>query len=101
MSTRPTPLALRLFRLARVCVHVVEGVLTTTFVFPRVSSAKKNALIRRWSARLLRMLRVEMRLHGRKLDARGGNLLIVANHVSWLDIFVLHTLQPSHFIAKS
>ena len=28
-------------------------------------------------------------------------MLIVANHVSWLDIFVLNTLQPARFIAKS
>jgi 1-acyl-sn-glycerol-3-phosphate acyltransferase len=30
-----------------------------------------------------------------------GNLLIVANHVSWLDIFVLNTLQPARFVAKA
>jgi len=27
--------------------------------------------------------------------------VVVANHVSWLDIFVVHSLYPSHFVAKA
>jgi 1-acyl-sn-glycerol-3-phosphate acyltransferase len=27
--------------------------------------------------------------------------MVVANHVSWLDIFVVHSLHPSHFVAKA
>jgi 1-acyl-sn-glycerol-3-phosphate acyltransferase len=27
--------------------------------------------------------------------------VVVANHVSWLDIFVVHSLHPSHFVAKA
>ena len=30
-----------------------------------------------------------------------GNVLIVANHISWLDIFVLNTVEPGRFIAKA
>ncbi len=30
-----------------------------------------------------------------------GNLLIVANHISWLDIFVLNAVQPARFVAKA
>ena len=35
------------------------------------------------------------------LDGVGGNLLIVANHISWLDIFVLLSVQPVRFVAKA
>jgi 1-acyl-sn-glycerol-3-phosphate acyltransferase len=28
-------------------------------------------------------------------------VLIVANHISWLDIFVLNAAQPSRFVAKA
>jgi len=38
-------------------------------------------------------------VHG-ALPEHGGNLLIVANHISWLDIFVLNALVPVRFIAK-
>jgi 1-acyl-sn-glycerol-3-phosphate acyltransferase len=98
---RRTPLTVRLYRSARVSAHVVEGVLTAALVFPWVGVPRKQVMIRGWSKRLLRMLKVEARIHGLPDGGLPGNLLIVANHVSWLDIFVLNTLQPSRFIAKS
>ena len=78
----------------------LQGLATTTLVFPLVRSAARRRLIRGWSGRLLGMLAVEARVHG-ELPAAGGNLLVVSNHVSWLDIFVLHSVQPVRFIAKS
>ncbi len=95
------PLALRLARSARVTAHLLEGVLTTGIVFPCVGMPRRRALIGRWSRRLLRMLRIEARIHGLSAGGLAGNVLIVANHISWLDIFVLNALQPSRFIAKA
>ena len=97
-NANSTPL--RLYRYVRTCVHVSAGVATTLFVFPLVSPARKRALVKRWSRRLLRILAVEARLHG-DIAARGGNVLIVANHISWLDIFVLNSVHPVRFVAKS
>ncbi len=97
----PTPLALRLARSARLTMHLIEGVLTTGFIFPCVGRTRRLVLIRRWSRRLLRMLGIEARVHGLPDGGLGGNVLIVANHISWLDIFVLNALQPSRFIAKA
>jgi 1-acyl-sn-glycerol-3-phosphate acyltransferase len=97
-QTNPPPI--RLYRYVRTCVHVSAGVATTLFIFPLVSVARKRALIKRWSRRLLRILAVTTRVHG-DLGARGGNVLIVANHISWLDIFVLNSVHPVRFVAKS
>jgi 1-acyl-sn-glycerol-3-phosphate acyltransferase len=55
--------------------------------------------IQRWSARLLRICGVTVApaapppvsLHA----------MIVANHISWLDVFVLNACEPCRFIAKS
>ena len=47
------------------------------------------------------MLEVEARVHWRHDGAMPGNVLIVANHISWLDIFVLSSFQPARFIAKA
>jgi 1-acyl-sn-glycerol-3-phosphate acyltransferase len=91
---------IRLYRYVRTCVHVGAGVATTLFVFPLVSPARKRVLVKRWSRRLLRILAVEARLHG-DIAARGGNVLVVANHISWLDIFVLNSVHPVRFVAKS
>ena len=98
---RPTPLPARLVRLARVAAHVVGGLSTTVFVFPWIGPPKKQALIRKWSRQLLQMLRVESRVLWRHDSGIPGNVLIVANHISWLDIFVLDALQPARFIAKA
>jgi 1-acyl-sn-glycerol-3-phosphate acyltransferase len=101
MARRRTALALRVYRLVRVLVHVAEGVLTTTLVFPWIGRPRKNALIRGWSRRLLRMMAIEPRVAGTPQRGLGPRTLIVANHISWIDIFVIHALQPSRFIAKS
>jgi 1-acyl-sn-glycerol-3-phosphate acyltransferase len=92
--------ALRAWRATRVCVHVIAGIATTTFVFPWIAPGSRRALTRRWSRRLLSILRIDARVHG-QLDAHSGNVLIVANHVSWLDIFVLNAQRPARFIAKA
>jgi 1-acyl-sn-glycerol-3-phosphate acyltransferase len=91
----------RVMRSARLGVHVVQGVATTLVVFPWISLDRRRETIRRWSVRMLRILNVETRIHGAPPGALPGNLLIVANHISWLDIFVLNTLQPARFIAKA
>jgi 1-acyl-sn-glycerol-3-phosphate acyltransferase len=93
-------LPVRLWRVTRVTLHIAAGIATTTFVFPRARPERKRALIRRWSQKLLRLMNVESRVHG-AIDAHGGNVLVVANHVSWLDVVVLNAHRPSRFIGKS
>jgi 1-acyl-sn-glycerol-3-phosphate acyltransferase len=96
----PLPLPRRAWRATRVVVHVLGGVALTGVVFPFLSAPRRDAIKRRWSRRLLRLLRVEARLHG-AIDVHGGNVLLVANHVSWLDIFVLNAQRPARFVAKA
>ena len=100
MTARPTPLPLRVVRTLRVAAHVAEALATTVVVFPLVDADRRNALMKTWSRRLLRMLKVDARLHGHSPEG-GGNVLIVANHISWLDIFVLMSVRPARFVAKS
>ena len=100
-GARPTPIALRLVRSARLGLHVVQGVATTLIVFPWIDLQRRREHIRRWSLAMLRILRVEAHFHGVPAGGLPGNLLIVANHISWLDIFVLNALQPARFIAKA
>jgi len=96
-----TPLPLRVYRYARVSLHVFQGIATTAFVFPMIGLPRRQALIRSWSEHLLRIMRVEARVQGLPPAGLPGNVLIVANHISWLDIFVLNTIQPARFIAKA
>jgi 1-acyl-sn-glycerol-3-phosphate acyltransferase len=96
-----TPLPLRVYRYIRVSIHVFQGIATTAFVFPLIELSRRRALIKRWSNRLLRMMNVDARVQGLPAEGLPGNVLIVANHISWLDIFVLNSVEPGRFIAKS
>ncbi len=96
----PNPPPVRLYRYVRTLVHVGAGVATTVFVFPLISPSRKRALVKRWSVRLLRILAVDARVRG-DIVARGGNVMVVANHISWLDIIVLNSVHPVRFVAKS
>ena len=96
-----TPLPRRCLRLLRLSVHLLRGVATTALVFPLIGARRRQALIRRWSAALLAILCAELRVNGWPAGGLPGNVLIVANHISWLDIFVLNAAQPSRFVAKA
>lgn len=47
---------------------------------------------------VLWILGLRLRVQGRAMTGPGA---IVANHASWLDIFVLNAIQPVYFVAKS
>lgn len=86
-------------RLARVVVHLVAGLATCALVFPLASGATRERLTRRWSRKLLGLCRI--RIEQTPGAPVLGHALIVANHVSWLDIFVINALHPCRFVAKA
>lgn len=51
-----------------------------------------------WQRRLLKILGIRLRIHGRPLRAPH---LTVSNHVSWLDIPVLAAAEPMRFVSKA
>ncbi|MGD8999376.1 MAG: lysophospholipid acyltransferase family protein [Granulosicoccaceae bacterium] len=91
-----------LLRLSRLALHVGNG-LTTLFVQRRKYGEKwfdhetgKQA-ISHWADRFCRIIGVEVQARGQtEHDAN----LIVANHISWLDVPVLASHLPMCFIAK-
>lgn len=86
-------------RIARVVLHLFAGMLTCGIVFPWVGIATRNRYIQRWSRQLLRICNVSVeQMQGAQALSHA---MIVANHVSWLDIFVINTLHPCRFVAKS
>ena len=58
--------------------------------------------VRRWFAGLVRAFGVRIELHGdAKFQATPGRgVLVVSNHVSWLDSLVLDAVQPMAMVAK-
>lgn len=96
---RSAPLR-RLWRVPRMIAHLLGGLATVLLVFPSLDAHARRVRIRRWSRRLLHLLGIDIRMAG-TLGSGRGSVLVVANHVSWLDIFVLHAVGPVRFIAKA
>ena len=51
-----------------------------------------------WAVNICRIFGLRRRVRGALLD---GPLLIAANHISWLDIPLLHSMAPMGFVAKA
>ena len=87
------------WRILRVIGMVAQGLWLAGFVMPRLDAAGRHAIVQRWSVKMLRCLGVEVRVAG---SAHPGAVLMVANHVSWLDIPALHASAPQvRFVSKS
>ncbi len=98
---RPTPLPARLTRFARVTAHLAGGLATTVFVFPVDRAAAKAGADPDVVAAAAADAGGRVRVHWKHDAGLPGIVLIVANHISWLDIFVLNSMQPARFIAKA
>lgn len=74
-----------------------QGVVTAACVFPFSSDPHRLRLKRWWSKAMLDILGI--RLDADLAHAVPGSM-VVANHVSWLDIFVVNAALPSAFVSK-
>ncbi len=86
------------FRLTRVGLHLLWAIMTVAVVFPWARPAFRRALKRRWSRQLVGILGMKVGAGG-TADIPHG--LLVANHISWLDIYVINALVPATFVSKA
>ena len=95
----------RSLRLPFVLLLLFAGLATVLIAFPLLREGARRSAIRVWSRGLclgcgLRV--VERPAPGaRSLSGTPPGRLIVANHVSWLDIFAIDALCPASFVAKA
>lgn len=90
---------LAVIRLLRAAAHAIGGYWMVRREFPHLDEATKGLKVQGWSVRMLQIM-------GITLDVRGevpshGPLLLVANHISWLDILVLHASRHCRFVSKA
>lgn len=95
----PVALVLFLFRLTLVLSWIVLGLLTELLIFPLLSRTRRRAVVSGWSGCLLALCGVRVRVQG--APVLQGAVLWVANHVSWVDVFVLNHVRTTSFVAKS
>jgi len=82
-------------RLAGLGLHLLLGIATVALLFSWIAPKLRLKLKQRWSRRLLSVLGVELRVAGTSPQG-----LLVANHISFLDIFVITSVAPAIFVSK-
>ncbi|PRC91108.1 lysophospholipid acyltransferase family protein [Solimicrobium silvestre] len=85
-------------QICRVAVHLVRGLLICFLLFPWLSKEAKQSRIQIWSQQLLAVFNVRVKMN---LASMPTGSVIISNHISWLDIFVINSLAPCRFVAKS
>lgn len=86
-------------RLLILTLWVLIGLFCVGILFPFIRPGARANLNRAWSRRLMAFCGIRIRVSGQPLLS--GPALWVANHVSWIDIFVLNSVRATAFIAKS
>lgn len=89
----------RLPRLVLLAAHLVWGVTLALFALPLAGERGQDRIVAGWSSRLLAILRV--RVHTGTPPALSAGALLVCNHVSWIDIYLILAARRVHFVSKS
>lgn len=93
-----------------ILVHVAFGLALVLLVFPLVPQAARNWIIHHWSRGVVSLFGARLVVSGEALsealrttgvEAGASGRLVLANHVSWMDVFAINAATPSRFIAKA
>ncbi|OGT15581.1 MAG: glycerol acyltransferase [Gallionellales bacterium RIFOXYB12_FULL_54_9] len=98
MAVAAYPVAM--LRIIRVFIHIGYGLLLAVY-YPRFGKTTRRRVLQRWSAGLLDILNVSLKIPAEDCFSALPPGLVVANHISWLDVVVLNAVIPMRFVAKS
>ena len=86
-------------RLLRCLLHILHGLGLIWLRFESIDAPARLVFIQWWASKTLVLLGIEMRVQG---APAAGRTLLVANHVSWLDIMAVHAVCPrARFVSKA
>jgi 1-acyl-sn-glycerol-3-phosphate acyltransferase len=82
----------------RVIAQVLRGYWTIRTTFPKLNDEQHARYVEVWARGMLAIIGIEVRVKGHPAP---GPVLMAANHISWLDILVMHAACHCRFVAKS
>ncbi|MDP3823644.1 MAG: lysophospholipid acyltransferase family protein [Burkholderiales bacterium] len=86
-------------RLLRCVLHGVHGVVIVLLRFGTMPTAQRHVSVQWWASKTLRLMGITLRVEGAPV---AGAVLLVANHISWLDIMAIHAVCPhARFVSKA
>ncbi len=87
------------YRFAALLLKIGKGYFTVLVLFPFLDQHARALEVQKWSINLLDCFGIIVQVEG--AFTFKGPLLIVSNHISWLDVLVLHSIGYCRFVAKS
>jgi 1-acyl-sn-glycerol-3-phosphate acyltransferase len=87
------------WRLLHAVGHALGGWWTIRFTFPGLSQVERNARVQEWSRRMLEIMGITLKVQG--TPPPGGPVLLICNHLSWLDITSIHAARHVRFVSKA
>ncbi|MCC6916840.1 lysophospholipid acyltransferase family protein [Nitrosomonas sp.] len=93
-------LTTRAVRFIRLILHITSGLLQS-FVLPYISATRQNRMASNWARKFLRILNIKLSLSGTLPVCDRQGAILVANHISWLDIVAILAVYPVRFVAKA
>lgn len=88
-----------LLRMVRVVGHLLVGMWTIQRVFPGLSQSQRDERVQAWARTMLAHLAIKLVVNGQPPQA--GPVLLAANHISWMDILVMHAARHCRFVSKA
>lgn len=86
------------FRFTAAMLYAVACILLVLIYLQWLNPLSKKRIIRSWASAFLSIIGMKLKVEGEVYDKP---CLIVANHISFIDIFALNIVKPGRFIAKS
>ena len=84
-------------KLLRILRLVLSGYWRIKTEFPKLEPHAQARAVEEWSQAMLSIMGITVRLQGKPSK---GPVLMAANHISWLDILVMHAASHCRFVAK-
>jgi 1-acyl-sn-glycerol-3-phosphate acyltransferase len=93
------PLIRTLYKILLLIVIIILGMIMVTLLLRNTmpTQGAGSRLAQLWHRSVLAVLGVELKVSGNRENA---NVLFIPNHITWLDISVLGSLIPTHFLSK-
>ncbi len=86
----------------RVAAHLLKGAAIMALVFPFIGRQQRRRIVKRWSERVLVIFGLTLRIVGQPAASTSGRpVMLVGNHISWVDIYAYLCAAEVKFVAKS
>ena len=88
------------WRFLLVALHLLLGVAIIAVTFRLLDMTQRERVTRWWSRIMLRIFGISVHLSGASMLRDQGHMLLI-NHVSWIDVYVVNSYRATRFVAKS